>query len=79
MNDLHGPRQFATKCARKEDEFVDIRQPLRNKCAGEFDVAEERCGLNQFRFNAGRGQALQHHRRESLHTLLLIGRIITDQ
>ena len=71
--------QPAPQLYRKQDEFVDVRQPLRDVSACKSKAPQKGLRLNQLRRNACGGQAIQHHRGKALHALQAIGRVVTDQ
>src|SRR6266403_1406728 len=72
-------RDFFSEPWPKENELVDIRQPLRHEAAGPANLSQERLRLDHLRGNARRSEALEHHRGEPLHALLPIERIVTNQ
>ncbi len=65
--------------AREQNELVDVTKPFRDEAAGAGKLSEERPRRDEFGGDTGSCQTLQHHRSESLHTLLPIERVVTDQ
>jgi len=65
---------------RKNNEFIDVACPFPEEDELRRDKAcEMGFGTGQFCRNSKRAQFAQHHFAEALHTLLLVGRKITDQ
>jgi len=50
-----------------------------HKATRNFNAAEKCIRLNKLPCDTRRRKAVQHHLRKSLHALLLIGGVITDQ
>ena len=72
-------RQFAPESPAKQNKLIDVSEPLCRRRAKRADFSEHGGRSNEFGLNAALTQALQHHGIESLHALLLIKRIVTDQ
>src|SRR5207245_5649012 len=79
VNERRTLRHFAPESPAKQNEFIDIGQPLRRGCAKSVDSSKHRRRTNEIRFNSASAQSLQHHLVEAQHALLLIGQVITDQ
>ena len=73
------PSEAAAQLARKQNELVDVTQPFGDETPGGAKFPEERLRRDQFRRDSRIGKAVQHHRSETLHALLPIERIVTDQ
>src|SRR3984893_14276759 len=71
--------ELAPQPARKQNELVDVTKPFRDEAAGAGKISEERPRRDEFGGDAPSCEALQNHRSESLHALLPIERVITDQ
>src|SRR6266513_3102813 len=77
--DMHDPGvrcQFSAEVKRKNNVLVDVTEPFGDESAAGANFSEKWSRPNEFGFDAGGAQALKHHRIETLHALLLIGRII---
>src|SRR5580704_328557 len=64
---------------REQNEFVDVSEPFAEKISNSEKFSKNWSRRCDFDGNPGRDQSLQHHRGETLHALLAIKRIITDQ
>jgi hypothetical protein len=79
MDEADSCRKLPFQPAREEDELVEIGEPLRDKAPRELDFAETWLRMDQLGVHASGGEMAQHHGRKTLHALLLIGRVVTDQ
>src|SRR5205814_7261315 len=59
--------------------LVEIGQPLGDEPTRETESTKKRFRTEDLGRNSRGGQSLEHHDRESLHALLAIKRVITDQ
>ena len=64
---------------REQNEFVDVCEPFADETMRAKKFSEDRRWRSYFCGNARGSESLQHHGRESLHALLAIERVITDQ
>ena len=71
--------EFRPQAPGEEDELVEIAEPFPDERAREAEPSEERLGADQLRGHAGGGESFQHHGAKTLHALLSIGRVVTDQ
>ena len=79
VDERRSRRQFAPESPAKQNEFVDVAEPLCRRRTKGADSSEHGRWSNELGLNATLAQAVQHHRIESLHALLLIERVVTDQ
>ena len=79
VNERGTLRDFFAKLSRKKNELVDVTEPFRDEATGQPKVAEKRRGTNQLNGDTGSGETLQKHRSKSVHALLLVRRVVTDQ
>lgn len=79
VNEVDCRRKFSFQLAGEKEKFVEITEPLCDQRTGESKPTEKWSRLDQLGRHARRGQPAEHHHREPLHALLLIGRVITDQ
>ena len=63
----------------KYNELVVVTEPFGDETSRAAKFSEPRLRRDQFGRNSGIVETLQHHRPETPHALLPIGRIITDQ
>ena len=78
VNQRGFPR-FAPQSPWKQNELVDVAEPLSEKGAAEVHPAKLRLRLYELSPHARGCKPKQHHHRESLHALLPISRVVTDQ
>ena len=71
--------RFASQSPWKQNELVDVAEPLPQEGATELHSAKLRFGLYELSRHARGCKPQQHHHRESLHALLPISRVVTDQ
>jgi len=79
VNEIEAGGQLSLQRAREKKKFVDVAEPLRDEGTSEPDATEEGLRMDQLGRHARGGKAPKHHHRETLHALLLIGRVVTDQ
>ena len=79
VDEANPGRKLLFQPAGEEDELVEIGEPLRDKAPRELDFAETGLRMEQLGVHPSGGEMAQHHGRKTLHALLLIGRVVTDQ
>ena len=79
VDEIDAGGEFSPQLSREKNKFVEITEPLRDEAARDPDPAEKRLGVDQLGRYPGLRQTAEHHHRETLHALLLIGWVVTDQ
>ena len=71
--------QFSPQLPPKEDELINVSEPLCDKAARISKASEKRLRPDQFCRDARGDQTIQHHHGEAMHAVLVIWRVVTDQ
>jgi hypothetical protein len=79
VNDADIAGKFLPELSPKQKKFIEVSEPFSHEAPRNFNPTEKWFWLNQLDCDSRRRQAVQHHLRKSLHALLLIGGVITDQ
>src|SRR4029077_6780156 len=79
MDNFRSRGESSAQLPRKQNELVDVSEPFAEKILRAKKFSKNWRRRSDFWGNSGGRQSLQHHGGESLHALLAIKRVITDQ